>query len=202
MSNWVGLLARVALGQIPKPGRPARRGSARRVGWLIDPRNAVLVALGSVLIFGGGRRGCNCAESRRAVELLGEPGVSAETIREASKAGRAALHELFRILGTARTPREREAAGRALADLWAQDQLIAEEEKAIVTRGYDVSWCARRRYPRRLRGPFPFAVAFGVPFLEGEGPGVSPKNLQWTTRVRARAAPTWRSSAPGRRGTA
>lgn len=186
MADWTRLLARLAIGQVPKSGRPARRGRAanRGDGWLIDPRNAVVLILASVLVLGGGRRWLQSRRARKAIDLLGAPGVSVEAIREASRHGRTGLHELFRILGTADDPSRREAAGRALADLWAQDQLIAEEEKAIVTRGYVVTWRARRRYPRALRGPIPLSVTFGVPFLEAEGAGVSPKNLQWSTRVK------------------
>ena len=39
------------------------------------------------------------------------------------------------------------AAGRALARLWLLDQLVAEEEKAVVRRGYTVTWSARAALP-------------------------------------------------------
>ena len=91
--------------------------------------------------------------------------------------------ELFRILGTADDPGLRDAAGVALARLWAKDQLIVEEEKAIVARGYAVTWRARRRYPRRLAAPIPVEVTYGVPFLRaGEG-GVGPERVEWSHRI-------------------
>jgi len=185
LADWLALLAGTAIGQGSLRTRGPRRPDTARGGWRIEPRNAVVLALASVLLLGGGRRWLQSRRSRRAVELLAEPNVSTEAILEASRHGRAGLLELFRILGTAPEAERRDAAGRALAILWAQDQLIAEEEKAIVTRGFDVTWQARRRYPRRLGVPIPIAVSFGVPFLRGqETAGVLPANLQWCHRVR------------------
>ena len=97
--------------------------------------------------------------------------------------GRAGLFDLFRILGTAETETLRHAAGHALTVLWAQDQLIAEEEQAVVRRGYSVSWHARRRYPRALRSAIPIAVSYGLPFLREDGAGITPANLEWSHRI-------------------
>ena len=49
--------------------------------------------------------------------------------------GRAGLHDLFRIFGESPAVSHRDAAGRAIASLWAQDQLIAEEEQALRAQG-------------------------------------------------------------------
>ena len=46
-----------------------------------------------------------------------------------------------------------------------------------------MTWTARRRYPRALRGEIPILVSFGVPFLTEGGPGVSPSNLEWSYRT-------------------
>jgi hypothetical protein len=97
--------------------------------------------------------------------------------------GRAGLMDLFRILEEADDSQLRSAAGHALSVLWARDELIAEEEKALVRRGYQVAWRARRRYPRALQSPIPFEIDFGVPFLREEGDGVRPSHLEWSYRV-------------------
>ena len=67
-----------------------------------------------------------------------QPDVTAEDVEAAVEYGREGLMDLFRILGTAESSRLRDAAGRALAVLWARDDLIAEEEKALVRRGFAV----------------------------------------------------------------
>jgi hypothetical protein len=138
--------------------------------------------------------------ARRAVGRLGEPDPTPEAIREAAGHGRAALMDLFRILGTAADPARREAAGRALAELWAQDQLIAEEEKAVVLRGYAVAWRARRRYPRGLRVPIPFEVSFGVPFLSEDGGGIRPTDLEWSHRIAGAERAALETFSPWRAG--
>src|SRR5262249_14366483 len=97
--------------------------------------------------------------------------------------GRAGMLELFRLLAEGKSEAVRDAAGHALSVLWASDELIAEEEKAVVRRGYQVRWHARRRYPRALKSPIPFEVAFGVPFLRDDGGGVRPGNLEWSYRI-------------------
>jgi hypothetical protein len=60
---------------------------------------------------------------------------------------------------------------------------VAEEEKAIVTRGFIATWQARRRYPRALRGPIPIAVDYGIPFLREHPDEVGPANLEWSHRI-------------------
>jgi len=171
----------------PRPGPPRRPGGERPgPGWaayLGDPRTAVLVFLASALLVGGGRRVLRGARARRAVAALEGPSPSIGEIEAVADFGREGLIELFRLLGTATTAGARDAAGRALATLWAKDELIAEEEKALVRRGFAVDWRARRRYPKGLRGPIPIKVDYGVPFLVEGGPGVSPANLEWSHRV-------------------
>ena len=65
--------------------------------------------------------------------------------------GRAGVWELLRVFSSTQSEPQRQAAGKALARLWRLDQLVAEEEQAIVRRGYTVTWSARRRYPRASR---------------------------------------------------
>ena len=188
MGVWaraIVLMAGGAIGQVgpPRRGRPGVRPARSWGGWLGDPRSAVLIVLGSVLLLGGGRKLLKGWRSRGAVARLGELNVTVEAVEEAPAHGRAGLFDLFRILGTAETETLRHAAGHALTVLWAQDQLIAEEEQAVVRRGSSVNWHARRRYPRALRSPIPIAVSYGLPFLRLEGTGITPANLEWSHRI-------------------
>lgn len=165
--------------------QPGRQNAQTRDAWarIRDPRTAVLAVLGSVAVIGVARKWVQHARARRGVGRLAEEDVTAEEIETAAEHGREGLMEFFRILGTDADARKRDAAGHALAVLWAQDQLIAEEEKAIVTRGYVVTWKARRRYPRGMTRPIPVEAEFGVPSLRTDGKGVRPDNLEWSYRI-------------------
>lgn len=158
----------------------SRPGLVRR---LRDPRSAVLVLMAAVLLIGGGRKLLRALRGRRAVGRLDDPGVSPESIAEAAEYGRAGLFDLFRILGSADGPDQRAAAGRAIARLWAEDQLVSEEEQAFARRAFEVDWQARRRYPRELRAEIPIVVTYGVPLLEEAGAGVAPRHLEWSHRI-------------------
>jgi hypothetical protein len=157
--------------------------AASPFGWLGEPRAAVLLVLVGAIAIGGGRRLLEGLRARRAVARLADPDVSPDEIRTVGEAGREGIVELFRLLETATDAPRRAAAGAALARLWERDQLVAEEEKAIVTRGFEVTWHARRRYPRGLSRPVPVEVRFGVPFLAPGGPGVRPEQLEWSYRI-------------------
>ena len=164
------------------PSKP-KRTSPGWSAYLSDPRTAVLAFLASALLFGGGRKMLQGLRARRAVAALGEPSPSPEDVEAVAEHGRAGLIDLFRLLGTGGSPEVRDAAGRALSVLWAKDDLIVEEEKALVRRGFAVAWRARRRYPRGLTVPIPIEASYGVPFLVEGGPGVGPSNLVWSHRV-------------------
>jgi hypothetical protein len=141
------------------------------------------VVLAAVLLIGGGRRLLQAWRARGAVGRLHGPDVTPETIAAAAEHGRAGLMDLFRLLGSAETEPLRQAAGRAIAVLWARDELVAEEEKALVRRGYQVAWRGRKRYPRGLKAEIPISVRYGVPFLDEDGLGVRPSNLEWSHLV-------------------
>ena len=166
-------------------GRRSRRDAlAGGRSWLTEPRTAVLLVLGGVLLVGGGRKLLQAWRARRGVARLGEPDVSPGEIEAAARFGRDGLPELFRLFGESPSSPHRDAAGRAIAALWARDQLIGEEEQALVRRGYAAHWTARRRYPRAIRTEMPIIVTYGLPFLqEGDGPGIKPDNLEWSHRV-------------------
>lgn len=163
--------------------RTALRAQGGRNRWLGEPRNAVLIVLASVFLFGGGRKLRQAWLARRAVGRLEDPEVSVEAIAASPQFGRAALIELFRLLSDGRTAEVRDAAGHALSVLWARDELIVEEEKAIARRGFRVDWHARRRYPQSLKIEIPFVVAFKIPCLSESGDGVRPGQLEWAFRA-------------------
>ncbi len=165
--------------------RPRDRASDAVAGrrWLSEPKTAVWFALAAAVLIGGGRKLSAWWQARKAVLRLGEANVTSEEIEAVAEHGRAGVYELLRIFSSSVSEPPRLAAGRALARLWLLDQLVAEEEKAVVRRGYTVTWSARRRYPRALRGEIPITVAYGVPFLEAGTQRVGPANLEWSHRV-------------------
>ena len=183
------------------PKRPATGWAA----WLADPRTAVLGFLASALLFGGGRKVWQGVRARRAVAALGAVDVRPSEVLAAAEHGREGLIELFRLLGTAEGPEVRDAAGRALAMIWGRDDLIVEEEKALVRRGFAVSWKARRRYPRGLRRAIPIEVHYGVPFLAvdktGDRPEVTAADLEWSHRVLGTERAGLLEPSPWTRGT-
>jgi hypothetical protein len=185
---------------------PARLPRDRAIGevarrrWLSEPKTAVWFALAAAVLIGGGRKLSAWWHARKAVLRLEDPGVTSEEIEAVAEHGRAGVYELLRIFSSSPSEPARRAAGRALARLWLLDQLVAEEEKAIVRRGYSVSWSARRRYPRALRGEIPITVTYDVPFLEEGGRRVGPANLEWSHRVlgaRRAAIEEFSAWAPG-----
>jgi len=162
--------------------QPAAAG--RRWGrWLGEPRAAVLIVLFLIVLVGGGRKLLRGWRGRGVIGRLGADDVSTAEVAAAVEFGREGLMDLFRILATATSAEVRRAAGHALSVLWARDELIAEEEQALVRRGFDVNWHARRRYPRALRGEIPVAVTYSVPFLRDGDGGVAPANLEWSHTI-------------------
>jgi hypothetical protein len=154
------------------------------------------------LLLGGGRKLLQGWRARGAVGRLNDPGITPEDIEAAAEHGRAGLMDLFRILGTDKSEALRQAAGHALAVLWAKDELIAEEEKALIRRGYTVDWHARRRYPRALKAPIPIVVRFGVPFLREGDDGIGPANLEWSFRILGARRATLETFSPWTQGPA
>jgi hypothetical protein len=180
------ILAQTALGQVttPRRSRAGRRTLSTWERWVGEPRNAVLFVLGAVIVLGGGRRLFQLWKARGAVRRLEEgTTVTPEAIEAVVEHGRAGLMELFRLLGPDVKESLRHQAGHALSVLWSRDELIAEEEKAVVSRGWTVSWGARKRYPRAIRSEIPVSVSFGLPFLNDNGPGIRPESLEWSYRV-------------------
>ncbi len=181
--------------------RPAPRGTeAGRGSWLTDPRSAVLLTLAGAAVFGGGLKLVRSMQARRAAARLAESGVTPEEILDAARFGREGLMDLFRLLGTAPDADRRDAAGRALAALWKRDELVAEEEKAIVRRGFSATWRARRRYPRDLAAAIPIRVEYGVPFLREGGDEVGPRDLTWSHQIGGAERASLEESSPWEAG--
>jgi hypothetical protein len=143
----------------------------------------VLLVLAAIVLIGGGRKLLRARRARAAVDRLDGTDVEPAAIEAMPAHGRAGLIDLFRLLAEGDRAEIRDAAGRALAVLWARDEMIGEEEKGVVRRGYHVRWIARRRYPRAIRAEVPVVVEFGVPFLTSGGEGVGPENLEWSYKV-------------------
>lgn len=186
LSEMAAIVAGALTGQSASPRRrtaTSRQGPGVGRRWVGEPRNAVLFILASVILVGGGRKLLQAWRTRKAVGRLEDPGVTTGAIGAAVDHGRAGLLELFRLLGSAETEALRDAAGHALSVLWARDELIAEEEKAVVRRGFQIQWRARRRYPRALGADVRIGLTYGVPFLQPDGPGVRPDQLEWSHRV-------------------
>lgn len=183
--------------QVPTPGAgsppsgPSRRPRAggaegapsTRRDWLREPKSAIWLVLGAIFVIGGGRRVLWAWRARNAVARLAEADVSPAEIEGVAAFGRSGVYELLRIFSTTESDPQREAAGHALARLWKRDELVAEEEKALVRRGYTVDWNARRRYPRSLTAPIPIVVAYDVPFLPDDEASVRGTDLEWSHRI-------------------
>ncbi len=167
----------------PRPAGPRAPGTGAGRNWLSEPKAAVWIALAAALLIGGGRKLLRAWRARKAIACLEEPNVTAEEIEAVAEHGRAGVGELLRIFSTSESEPRRQAAGRALARLWLLDELVAEEEKAIVRRGFNPTWNARRRYPRALRAEIPIVVTYDVPFLKDDGRHVGPANLEWSHRL-------------------
>jgi hypothetical protein len=170
-------------GWVKGRSRSRRNALAESRNWLSEPRTTVLVVLGGVVLLGGGRKLLQAWTARKAVARLSEPNITPREIESVAQFGRSGLPELFRIFGEPPASTLRAAAGRAISVLWAHDQLIAEEEQALVRRGYTVEWVARRRYPRALSSEIPIRATYGLPFLGADGPGIKPADLEWSHRV-------------------
>lgn len=174
------------------PTGPSRRSRPRasadgepstRRDWLREPKSAVWLALGAIVLIGGGRRLLWAWRARRAVARLAEPGVTPQEIEAVARYGRSGVYELLRIFSTSDSEPQRQAAGHALGHLWKNDELVAEEEQALVRRGFSATWSARRRYPRALTAPIPIVVRYDIPFLPDDTTSVRAEDLEWSHRI-------------------
>ena len=166
----------------PGPRDPGDHPVPRR-DWLREPKSAVWMALVAIVLVGGGRRLLWAWRARKAVARLAEPRVTPEEVEAVAAYGRAGAWELLRIFSTSESEPLRQAAGRGLARLWKDDELVAEEEQALVRRGYAVNWSARRRYPRSISAAIPIVVKYDIPFLPDDPAYVRGTDLEWSHRI-------------------
>ncbi len=185
----------------PGPGRSARPSTGVRAprSWWSEPKAAVWIALAVAVLVGGGRSSWGRG-ARKAVARLDDPRVTIEEIAAVADHGRAGVWELLRIFSTASSLAHQQAAGGAPARLWKLDQLVAEEEQAVVRRGYTVTWNARRRYPRAMQAAIPIVVEYEVPFLNGGSGRVGHDNLEWSHRIQGARRATLEEFSPWVRG--
>jgi hypothetical protein len=176
------------------------RAKPRGVPWWLDSRNFVFLALGLLLGIGGGRKLWRDWKASRATRRLEQEGVSVSEVLESARFGRNALFELFRLLAEAPDAAIRDAAGRAIASLWKQDELVAEEEQALVKRGFSVAWRGRKRYPRDLKAPIPITVEYGVMFLRKNENEIGPDDLAWSHRITGARRASLETFHPWRNG--
>jgi hypothetical protein len=163
----------------PTARRPARAG-ARGGHWLdalLHPRTLVFLVLILAVIAGGGHKLLAAWRARRAANRLARGAATPEDIRSAGVHGRATAPELMDLLRPERDAPTRAAAGVALAQLWVADELVAEEEQAIVRVGHRIECTARRVYPRELRRPIPLGVRIDICAL-APGSALRDQNLQ------------------------
>ncbi len=141
------------------PRRPGERGRGSgpkpRRTWIGEPKSAVWMVLAAVILIGGTRRLHWAWRARKAVARLGDADATLEQIEEVAEFGRAGAWELLRIFSSAESEPRRLAAGRTLARLWRDDQLVAEEEQAVLRRGYSVTWKAGSVTHGRFMPPSP-----------------------------------------------
>ena len=133
------------------PETEPRRGRA----WFGEPKSAVWIVLAAIVLVGGGLKLRWGLRARKSVSRLRESGVSPEQIEAVAEFGRSGAWELFRIFSSVESEPSRLAAGRALARLWRDDHLVAEEEQAVVRRGFSVTWKAPNDTHGRSAPAFP-----------------------------------------------
>lgn len=192
------------------PSTPVRRPGTRdrsetqKVAPFSDPRRWLFIAVIGFLAIGGGRKWLHGRKGRALADKLAGGTATVEEIRNANLYGRIVVHDLFRELTDGTTPDRRQAALVALVRLWKADELIPEEEKAIVTRAFHVNWLIRRKYPRGLTGNLGIRADYGLP---GTGDADLDRwlveHLEWSHRVtgtRRASDDQWRSLPSGQGG--
>lgn len=172
------------------PSTPVRRPGGRerseasKVSPFADPRRWLFLAVVGFLVIGGGRKWLHGRKGRALADKLADGSATVEETRDAYQYGRIVVQDLFRVLTEGTTPDRRQAALSALVRLWKADELIPEEEKAIVTRAFVTNWQLRRKYPRGLTGPLSIRVDYRLPET-----GVQElddwlrEHLEWSHRV-------------------
>lgn len=149
---------------VRKPGgREAGNAQGPKSSPFADPRRWLFLAVVVFLVVGGGRKWLHGRRGRALADQLADGTATIDEIRDSHRFGRFVVHDLFRVLTDGPSPDRRQAALESLVRLWKADELIAEEEKAIVTRAFVTNWRIRRKYPRGLSGRLAIKVDYGLP---------------------------------------
>jgi len=172
------------------PSTPVRRPDSReraegpKSSPFADPRRWLFLAVVGFLVVGGGRKWLHGRKGRDLADRLAAGTATVDELRDANRYGRIVVHDLFRVLTEGQSQEHRIAATEALVKLWRADELIPEEEKAIVSRSFSVDWRIRRKYPKGLTGPIAIRAFFGLPKLnDDELNRWLYQHLRWTYRV-------------------
>ncbi len=186
------------------PSTPVRKPGGRPLETpqktLVDPRRWVFIAVVGFLVLGGGRKWLAGRRARDMADKLAALKATPDEIRASHKHGRIVVPELFRVMADGPSPDHRLAATQALVRLWKADELIPEEEKAILTRSLRVDWQIRRKYPRLLTGSLLIRASYGPPKLADDGLELwLMQHLRWSHRVtgtRRAADDAWQEPTP------
>ena len=170
------------------PSTPVRKPGQRRDGQnpspMVDPRRWIFIAVVAFLIFGGIRRWMAARAGQKTADRIANGIASQDEIRNSFRHGRAVLPDLLAMLGEETSIDQKKAAFEALLRLWQADELIPEEEKAILTRAFQIRWKQRRKLPRDFSGIFQIHVFIGLPEIEDESCRQWLKShLTWEMRV-------------------
>lgn len=143
--------------------RPGQRSGLKTQNPMADPRRWMFIAIVAFLVIGGGRKWLKSVHGRRISDKIADGTASPEEIRSSFQFGRIVVADLLQVLTEGKTPEIRNSAFESLVQLWKADELISEEEKAIVTRSVQIEWHQRRKYPRALTGSFQISARLGFP---------------------------------------
>lgn len=171
------------------PSTPVRRPTQNRDSspgeQMKDPRRWMFLAVVAFLLIGGGRKWHRSWQGRKLANRIADGLASSDEILLSSRYGRIAVPDLFHLLSSTETEQtKKNAALRALISLWREDELIIEEEKAIIIRSFEVQWKHRRKYPRDMTGSFTIHASFGLPqLIDNELTSWLEKHLQWSSRI-------------------
>lgn len=148
------------------PSTPVRRPSQSRNSSpsspMADPRRWMFISVVAFLMFGGGRKWLKSIHGRRLADKIAHGTANPDEILGSYRYGRVVVQDLFEALTGGASDEIRHSAFEALVRLWQADELIAEEEKAIVTRSFQIKWNHRRKYPVSLNGTFDISATYGL----------------------------------------
>lgn len=149
--------------------RPGQRLEKSLSSPLADPRRWMFISVVAFLMFGGGRKWLKSIQGRRLADKIAQGNANAAEILGSYRFGRVVVQDLFEVLSGGSSDEIRYSAFESLVRLWQADELVAEEEKAIVARSFQIKWNHRRKYPLGLDGTFDISATYGLFELKDSG---------------------------------